>query len=183
MALAPSSYIKTTTAVDTRTRDQLSFPFTARPQAMTVYVRFVEMGAILLTTIPRIIGQGINDSNGAGTWLIFVESTGFYAMQHWRNGIVGSVLTAAPSVGQKVELRGVLNGNGSVQLHQSINGGAETSATASAAKALATVWSDTNLYIGSGPQGSTPAPAAFRNVHIVAGVKTMQEMRIRAGTD
>ena len=65
-----SSYIPTLAgAVDTRVRDSLPWTLAARPQAMSVYVRFqesgtiqiagriVQVGALAADTVPRLMIQ------------------------------------------------------------------------------------------------------------------------------
>jgi len=180
MAFAPSSYIPTGAAVDTRARDQLSFPFLARPQAMTVYMRFVEMGSVLVSSVARVF----DISNGTAARFL-VQSTGsVYALFHiTAAGQVTVSLGAGPTYGQLVELRAVLNANGSILLGQSINGAAETVTATSAALTLAQTWSAQNIFFNASSGGTFTGFIALRNVEIKAGVFTMQQMRQIAGTD
>ena len=58
MAKAPTSYIATAGTARTRTIDTLSFPYSARPQAMTMYVRFLDfMGAPPVQTYVAFIDR------------------------------------------------------------------------------------------------------------------------------
>lgn len=177
MASNPSSYIPTGAAVDTRTRDLLSRTFTARPQAMSIYVRFVEGGTLV-----------------AGAWVVYIGNTttllaigsnsSFYA-GNYNNGItaaVSSTLAAAPSVGQGVELLLTLTSAGVITISQSINGGTVTSGAASAARVLPVAWGAQTIWVNSFSTANVGFNA-FRNIEIMAGVHTMQEMRVRAGTD
>lgn len=177
MALNPTSYIKTVAAVDTRTRDLLSFPFTARPQAMSVYVHFVEQGSLTSSAYIMLIGSS--------TAYIYLASTGTVYAGGYKNTIsteVNSTLGAAPSFGQRVELLLTLTSTGVITISQSIAGAAITSGAASPARVLPTAWGATTLWVNS---FSTTGVGfnAFRNIEIMAGVQTMQAMRVRAGTD
>jgi hypothetical protein len=67
-----------------------------------------------------------------------------------------------------------------IQIHQTINGAAETSATASAALALPDAWSAAQLWINS----SVTAVAGFNkfmNVAVLRGVQSLTTMRREAG--
>ena len=174
MANVSSSYIATVGSTVTRAAEQLQFPFTAKPQAMTVYVKFIERGSVLIAT-SRI--WAITNSAGAAPTVLVTESGGFYSVSH-NNGTVGvsSTLGAAPVIGDTVEVRAVLFSDGAVQLHQSINAAAETSATKSAANALAAAWADQTIFINSGGTGQVGFNA-FISVKIVTGEQSMTTMR------
>lgn len=182
MASAASSYIKTTTVVDTRTRDQLSFPFTARPQAMTVYTRFVEMGTI---EVPGARLWEVAAADASPRMFLFRSvGSAVYSFSHSNAfGVAATcTLAAAPSIGQGVEIRCVINTNGSTMVGQSINGAAETTAASGTAVSFGQTWSGNILYLNQSGISSNGF-VAFRDIKIVAGVKTMQEMRRLAGTD
>lgn len=179
MALVHSSVIVTTTVVDTRTRDQLSVVLAARPQAMTFYFRFVELGSINKGTNQKIMFLG------SSTTFLQIISDGTNYRAQINNGFsatVSSTLAVAPVVGDRVELLLTLTAAGVIQLSQSINEGAVSTAAAGSARYLPTAWGNTTLWINSFAT-SNVGLNAFRNIEIVAGVKTLQEMRIRAGTD
>lgn len=182
MAQCHSSVIVTGAATDTRARDQLSFPITFRPQAMTVYVRFVELGTASMlssannrllqigaATDPRFAILGIS----GGAYQAFLD-----------NGPTQSVVTASgsPSYGSRVELCVTISSAGLVTIIQSINGAATTTATAASAAALPSAWSSATIWFNS-ISTATVGYAAYRNVEIVQGVRTMQQMRVLAGTD
>ena len=174
MASFPSSYIQTVGSTVTRSAEQFNRPFTAKPQAMTVYVKFIERGTIL-TAASRVVV--ISDSAENAPVLRLKELSGFYVIDHF-NGVssVTSNLTTASTVGDLVELRVVLFSDGAVQLHQSINSGAEVSATKSAALAFAAAWSDQLLWMNSvGANG--PGFNAFISVKIVTGEQSLTTMR------
>lgn len=177
MANSASSYIPTGAAVDTRTRDQLSRALLARPQAMTIYVRFVEQGTLAAGAYVLYIGNS--------TVFLEISSSGSFYRTQYNNGITAaasSTLAAAPTHGQRVELLVTLTSGGVVTISQSINEGAVSTATSGAARVLPTVWGAQTIWINS---FSTTGVGfnAFRNIEIMAGVQTMQAMRVRAGTD
>lgn len=177
MASNPTSYIKTGAAVDSRTRDLLSRSFVARPQAMSIYVRFVEGGSLVAGAYVLYIGSA--------TVFLEISSSGSFYRAQYNNGIsstVASTLAAAPTHGQRVELLVTLTSAGVVTISQSINEGAVSTATSGAARVLPSAWGAATMWINS---FSTTAVGfnAFRNIEIMAGVQTMQAMRVRAGTD
>lgn len=152
--------------------------FTAAPQEMTVYARFFELGGSDVDS-SRVFQ--ISSAAAANPRLAIYALSGLYrGMYHNGTTEVYSPMAASPSYGQLVELRLTLSGAGVVQLHQSLNGASETSATASAANALPSAWSDTRLYVGSA--GSTGQGVnAFSHVYAWAGTKTLAECRALAG--
>jgi len=148
-AKSVSSYIPTGGAQVTRTVDALSWVFNSRPQAMTVYLKFIEVGAIKNyaggTAIIKL-GSG-NPSfyitpNAAASYL-------YRAGYHNGTAAVTSTLATGPAIGSIVELRATLTAAGVVRLHQSINKAAETSATASNALALKQTWSSSTLILNN----------------------------------
>lgn len=170
----PTSLIITTSATGTRAVDSLGFPLLALPQASTWYTKFIERGTLLSGTSTGLLGIGASTDAA----LFLLNNGGFYEVAHRRSADVSSTLTVAPSYGQLVELRAIVNADGSVQLGQSIDGGTETLATASAANAFAAAWHDTTLTFAD--RGGAPGYAAFLAVRIGAGVQTMAQMRATA---
>lgn len=181
MASYPSSYIKTVAAADTRTTDSLSLVFTSRPQAMTVYARFVDTGFSLLAD-SRV--WSIGPSNFTGPCTLLGGLSGNYRMFHANQtaaagGVSSSV--AVGSVGDAVELLGQLYSDGSVQIHRSYNGGAITSGTRSAAQVLATAWGAQQLDIAKGTGIAASSFLALRDLKIIRGVFDFAAMRRVAG--
>ena len=178
-----SSYIPTDGATATRNADVLPFPFPARPQAMTVYVRFVELGTILSpdNTKVLVIGSSGNDS--------FQVDMDADPTPHYRIGV--SSLTqarsagfgTAPNIGDRVEIVGRLhqsNNLGSVSGIQSINGGAPETAAESATLVLTQAYQDPGLDVNS--RGTSNIGfIAIRNIVIIRGVQTLETMRRLAG--
>jgi len=184
MALFHSSVIVTTAAVDTRTRDQVVFSYTPRPQAMSIYLQFVETGAVLLTSFPRILVIGTLSTTTAYIAML-VHSSGVYYLSY-RNGITtterSSFLGAGAVVGSSVELMGTLTSGGVIQMYQSINGGTATSGSAGTASILPVAWAAQTGALASGG-ASNSAFGAYRNVCVEAGGLTREQKRVRAGTD
>lgn len=120
------------------TSDRLTFAAAWRPRALAFLVEFIEAGTA--ATLNAALWSVSNDAlTGAR---LAVDSTGtLYRLRH-HNGTaeVTATLGAAPTVGQRVTLRGYLYADGSVQLWQSINGAAETATARSAANTLAAAW-------------------------------------------
>jgi hypothetical protein len=171
-ALFPSSYIKTTTATVTRAAEALTLPFMAAPRAMTIYAKFVERGTASTGGTNGVLGIGAS-TNAA---LFLFNESGLYKITHRRASDVASAAASTPSLGQVCELRGLLNGDGSVQLGQSIAGAAEVVASASGANALAAAWFDTTLTINSRFAGDAGF-IAIGAIRIAAGVQTLAYMR------
>lgn len=120
------------------TTDRLTYECSWRPQAFSFWLRFQ-----MVTTMPTAsmtLWSISNDTpNGARVWL---DSTGtFFRLRH-NNGSteVTATLAVAPVNTDRVELRGTVFSDGSVQLYQSINEAAETFTARTAANALAAAW-------------------------------------------
>lgn len=163
-------------ASETKNADTLYGAYSHVPQALTVYAKFIEWGSVNDDLDGGIIHIGSATVSTDPRFLVRA-SGGFYLALH-DNGTASptATLAAAPSVGDTVELRAVLNADGSVDLGQSINAGAETTASDATAAALGAAWADTRLYIGSlgtGNRGMNPIIA----VKVVSGVRTMAQMR------
>lgn len=162
-------------ATETRDAATAEAQLLALPQAMSIYVKFVERGTLSTGVTSGLIalGESVNPS-------VSIESTpGAYAILHRRSSNVISPLGASPSLGQPTEALGLLYPNGSVQMIQSINGGAESAGPQSGANALAAAWNSTKLTIGSRGSG-TLGFTAISQVKIAAGVRSMALMRSAA---
>lgn len=141
-AVHPASKCVTTYAA--RSRDELTFPLGQTgmhtPQAMWFYVKFVEGGTAVIAEGDgrRLFFLG---TSTPGYWVQNIG--GIYRSTH-HNGSTqignGNGTLTAPAFGDVVEILSTINADGSVNMRQSINGGAETSGTVSAANALATQW-------------------------------------------
>lgn len=184
MAFHASSYIKTTTAAVQRVRDQLVFPFTARPQAMTGYVRFV-VGSPGIAAADRVLIQVGTNGTSAPRWYVAVSGSGTAANLNglYQNGI-SSVNSTASSVtftpGVTWEVRVTLTSAGVFQIHYSIAGAAEISATAASALVLPTAWASQHLMVNSAGTAGV-SMAAYRNLWVGRGIHDLAACRRFAG--
>ena len=124
-------------------------------EGLTLAVRFIQP-----VTHPAV-GTGLlflGRDDGAG-FALSIESDGIaYRIVHWNDFTTNVVSsgTVTPTAGQVVLLRGVLFPDGSVRLHQSLDGGTETSGGISAPKALLPVSDSTRIRLnGQGAQSFT----------------------------
>jgi hypothetical protein len=123
------------------TSDRLHYAADWRPRACAFWIEGIETGGAAISG-GGVLSITIDAATGA---YLRVDSTGtVYRVRH-SNGInaeVAQALAVAPTVGQRFVLRGQLYADGSVQLWQSINEGAETNTVRSVAPAagLAASW-------------------------------------------
>ena len=180
-ALYPGSYMKTTTAPVARAVEAATWvPYNHPPQLSTLYLKFREAGTILDATGSVLLHIGLTAA-ATDARLVIRQAGGFYEVLH-DNGTaeVSSTLAAAPNLGDTVELRVEVAADGSVRIHQSINGATETSAAQSAANAFASTWAGpaTRLYLNSHPDATLPGALELQALKIaLAGVYTMDELR------
>ena len=180
MSVSVSSYIPTSGGTDARTAELLNFPFNARPQAMTFYLRFFELGTIATGGGYLFAVLSATDENPS--LRLFVQGAA-YRLQHVSAAgtAIAATMAAGPSVGDVTELVGQLNADGSILMIQSINGAAATETSASSALTMGDAWAAPTLYVatrGSGDQGSQNA---FMNIVFVRGVHSLARMRRFAG--
>lgn len=148
--------------------DRLHYAVDWRPMACAIWVEFIEAG-----TIGTASAGVISVCNDAVTGArLVLDSTGtFYRIRH-HNGTteVTATLGVAPTAGQRVVLRGQLYADGSVQLWQAINGGAETATSRTGTNALGTSWAASSRLrfnaVGTGNAGSI----WIKRVKVVAGL-------------
>lgn len=155
--------------------DTMYWTLSAAPQTQTAYVKFVERGTVLATGDGLLL---IGSATAASDPRYVVDSTGAYYRVTHDNGVAtsGATLGATPTAGDTVEIRAVLNANGTTIIGQSINSAAETTASSSATAAHGSAWAGTRVYVNS--TGSTnKGTNEIRCVKIAPGVKTMAEMR------
>lgn len=176
-AAVPSSYIKTEGTVVTRNADLLYFPFTATPQAMTVYVRGVEQGAPVGGS-DRVMQ--ISDAAGNNPRLFIFKSGNQYSGQ-WNPG-TGTSTAGVSTVtrGSLIEVRLTLSSAGAPRIGASLNGGAESVSALATAQALTSTFSGQRIYLGH-TSIATQNANAFTHVAVAAGEQTMDTMRQLAG--
>jgi hypothetical protein len=174
-----SSYISSGVAAGTRDSDKLRWPFTSVPQPLTVYVRFVERGTI--NVVSALILQ-IGDSGNSHPQLVIIRNPSLADYGAWWTNASAvarsTAVVAAPAIGDIVELRFVVNADGSVQLSQSINGAAEVGGSISATLAgyPPTAWSGQILHL-NGLNGSFVGLNGFQAVKLQHGLQTLAYMR------
>lgn len=188
MAKVASSYMRTNGAAVTRNHDALRWAnVMGRPCAMTIYIRFVELGAVgSATTFTRLLHIG-DDSGTNPAYDIDNNNTNRYAVRYRRvsSGTANAVVAVAqPTVGDIVELNATLNNSGDVTLQQSINGTDATVVTSggSGNQTLALAWSAPALRVNGLSATSQIGFVGIRDVVIVRGVQTLATMRRLAGT-
>lgn len=185
-SVAPTQYIATVAAAVTRNADVLWFPFTAPPQAMTLYTRFVERGTVASIRAARLVNIGGNSSPrimiGTG-----VVSVGAYNAQNFINVATGNNSNsttgafAQPGLNDVVEVRVVIGATGAVRAHLTINGGTENSGgQGNALTTPYTAYSEDRIYVGS-DGGGTAGVNAFTHLVIAAGDQSLATMRTLAG--
>lgn len=170
-----TSAIATTTVAVTRNVDTFYSDFLHPPQEMTVYLKFIERGATDINA-SRLFHIGSATQSADPRFLVFVNS-GVYSIAH-DNGTtsISADLSTTPSVGDTVEIRAVLNANGSILVGQTIEGGTEELASDATVVTLQPAWAGPRIYINSG--GSTGmGVSAFASVKVVRDVQTMADLR------
>ena len=179
MASFMSSYMRTNGTALTRNRDSLSRTYNARPQALTVYVRFVERGT-KATANDRLVNVGSNTS--PRFILMAAGSSKYLALFSTSNGSVDSTPNATVSINDVVEFMGQLTAAGKVTGIISVNGATSISGTQSAALSLPQVWSAQTVWFNRHNGTTNVGFNAFTNFLIVRGVQSLETMRRIAGT-
>lgn len=184
-ALVPSSYIPTTTATVTRAADVLYFtlpPSLTPPVAITVYVRFIELGGVAIPNA-RVLAIAESASNVNSLRIIGNGNNYGAIVADAAGATLGSSSAAAtPARGQVVEFRALVSTT--IQLGQSISGAAEVLAAASSPYTMPTAWGSgtPKIFFGtSDTSGSNQAGNGITHVVVAFGTKTLAEMRELAG--
>lgn len=171
-----SSPIFTTVAGVPRGADAYALPGPP-PQESSFYVKFVEAGDIGNSTAARVVTIGAATETNP-TFIVYASGATDYAAYH-HNGTTSAqaTLAVAPAGGSTVELTPRLFGDGSVDITQSINSAAATSAAQTQANALPTAWSGQNCWLNSSGGAGTTGFIAIQSLKIVAGARSLTEMR------
>lgn len=174
-----TSPIVTTTAAVTRSADALTFPWPHAPQAMTGYLRFVERGAVAMTSVFRALLQIGTDTTAPRLFVgAFSTNTTYRLAFLTPTSSVASILPTAPPIGARVELLWRLYADGSVQIEQSIDGGTPVVAARSSGIGLPAAWSGQILRLSGVPNVRNEAPAAWRDAVVLRGAAwTMDDVR------
>jgi len=149
--------------------DFLHWGVAPSPRELSGLLEFVETGA--RTSANATLFAIANDAvSGARLWL---DTSGTYYRLNWTDGTTTrtATLTAGqPTSGQHVRLRWTLSATGVLNLWQSINGAAETTASA-AALTLSTAWaSGARVRLNSRGDTENPAQGWYRRVKLVPGI-------------
>lgn len=171
-AAFPSSYIATAGSAVTRAADALSFPFGPVPQALTVYADGYELGTVLGGTTAGVFDIG---NSGNESYFLYNSGSNVYRVTHRTASDSNAMLAAAPSFGDRVELRAAMASDGSHTLGQTINAGSETTATGGA-NAFTSAFAATTMQVGN-RAGSVAGFFALRRLVVAAGVQSLATMR------
>ncbi len=155
------------------------------PQVMTIYLDLLEINAHPPATASSGIFHIGSSSGGTGPrFFVYNNQNGSGYTVAYDDGVTAPSVqysTAQPDVGERVELRLVLefddDGFATLTIGQSIDGGAEGTATSglTAAK-LKGAWAGARVYLNSLGSGNVGL-AAIDSVKALPGVRTMAEMR------
>lgn len=182
-AQTASSFSPTDGAASTRSTDSLYFPYSAPPQAMTVYHRQVHLGAFSPNTGSSRRFLVIGNSGITGARFGLNGSSADNAIQaNYGDGAtsVSSFQGGGTTVaqGSVVEVRAVLRSDWTVHVGRSIGGGAEALSSVSAPSGPAGAFAQPRLWLAG--MGSFVASAPT-HVVVAAGERTIDEMRALAG--
>lgn len=172
-----TSPIATTTIAVTRNADSLTGSFPYRPRSMTLYAKYVcehiDSGADAV-----IMQVGSDTATNPRVYIAASGATGVAKIinANLAAASVAATTGSAPTNGQVVEIRGVLNSDGSVLVGQSIAGAAETVSAASGAQALEASWANTKICLGHA-NGAAQHAMGLMNSLVLVGVRSMDECR------
>jgi hypothetical protein len=156
--------------------ESLSYVFNALPSVVgTVYASFIERGGIGISNATVV---AVTASTLTAPYLrLYRHASGVYAIEHKVGSTtVSAVAGSAPTINDRVELRAVLYSDGSVRIGQSINSGSESLSAQSSPLTKGAAWSGALLWVGS-INGANQTQAGFRTVKIVAGERSLADMR------
>ena len=164
----------------TRSEDNIYWPYPARPQQETLYVRFMELGSALTGEASRVVQIGAANESGARIYLA-AQTAEARSESLFNNGVssVGSSIAGAVNnvaIGDRVELRYVLFHEGAIQLHQLLNEEPEVSAAKSGGQAMPSMWGAELPWFNSVGSLFTGFNG-FQSVKIARGVQSLDFMR------
>jgi len=154
----PSSYQGP--ALTTRNADSpLSWAHAYRPQSFFALLDFIERGR---ETTSGLIGVG--PTNVSPNWNIDKQSATNYRIAH--NNVSGSNVAVTPSVGDRIQLLGLLYPNGDTRLNYSKNLAAEVVSSLTPTAAIASAWSVLTLALQGWSGGLVNGSQAIARVKV-----------------
>lgn len=184
-ALNPTSYIPTSGGTDARTADSLTFPFAARVQTMTVYLRYTQNGTLPIASgTAQVWGIG---TSGVSTRALFAQVGGASTIRFDLADTAGTTASGSVTVsathGQVVELIGWVRVTASTktatgQLQAAVSGVLGTAGTVSAAKGVSDSFNGSVVAMSS---AGAVVVVPISHAHVQRGVLTMEQMRRLAG--
>ncbi len=174
-AVFPSSPMESDGTVFTRLAEDIEWPFITLPQAMTAYVRFVELGTVKGGVSAVLFSVG--GSTGARFYVERGATVDAYRVK-FHNGTseINVNLATTHAIADKMEIRATLKADGKINIHFSVDGAAEVNGSESAALTLPTTWNTNKMYLnwdGSSNHGFN----GFQAIKISRGIQTMATMR------
>ena len=153
--------------------DIIHFPVFLPPQSLTIYHRFYDpVGSGSAPAGATLFQLGADP--GIAVWM----SSGKWQAFHYNgSSSVSSAATVVTTATDLVEHRITLAANGSIQLHQSIDGATEASGAASGALALAAAWSASKLQLGASTAGASHSSVLHRALLVARGTRSRDECR------
>ena len=154
---------------------QLYFDINFAPQNMTLYAKFKQGSG--MGDFDAVFQVGSTSATADPRWAAWSDGT-YYTCQYDNGSAAATAtLSAAPSTGDTVEIRAVLLGSGNVELHQSVNGGAETTATSSStAVTLSSTWAASKLWVGCRGANAHASMNVYA-VKVHTGTRSLDYMR------
>jgi hypothetical protein len=183
-AVVPSSYIPTAANTVQRNADNLYFPFTAPPQALTVYVRGVAREFPPANARPLIaVGTSVGIGSGTNNQLHLTGRTdGRFRAVYNVGGtevLAQPAANTAPALGDLAEFRVGITSDGRAMIGQSVNNGAELTAMSATALGFPTDWNQPRIALAT--SSATATMFAFTHVLVAAGEQSLSTMRQLAG--